>query len=78
MYLRITGFFPESDDDDSLQYKQAISKDLELSILKIMGWSSLEDGLGGESELTPEQTKRVAEVLGEPVIEKLALFIGVH
>ncbi|MHC8302300.1 pyocin S6 family toxin immunity protein [Pseudomonas sp. ZS1P83] len=78
MYLRITGFFPEPDDDDSLQYKRVIQKDLEPSVFEVMGWSSLEDGLGGQSELTSEQVKRMAEVLGEPAIERLSLFIGSH
>ena len=76
MYLRITGFFPEPDDDDSLQYKRIIQKDLEPSVLKVMGWSSLDDGLGGQSELAPEQVTRMAAVLGEPAIERLSLFIG--
>lgn len=76
MYLRITGFFPEPDDDDSLQYKRVIQKELEPSVFEVMNWSSLEDGLGGQSELTPEQVKRMAEVLGEPSIERLSLYIG--
>ena len=78
MYIRITGFFPELDEDDSLQYKQVIQKDLEPSVLGIMGWSSLEDGLGGESELTAEQAELIAGVLGESAIEGLTLFIGSH
>lgn len=78
MFLRITGFFPEPNEDDSLQYKRVIQKGLEPSVFEIMGWSSLEDGLGGESELTSEQVRRMAEILGEPTIERLSLFIGIR
>lgn len=78
MYLRLTGFFPEPDEDDSLQYKRHISKDQEPSVLEIMSWSSLEDGLGGESELNAEQAKRIGGVVGESAVEGLTLFIGTH
>lgn len=77
MYLQITGFFPEPNEDDSLQYKKVVQKELEPSVLEIMGWSSLE-GLVGESELTPNQARLIARLLGEPAIEGLALFIGCH
>ncbi|WMI97662.1 pyocin S6 family toxin immunity protein [Pseudomonas chlororaphis subsp. aurantiaca] len=78
MYLRITGFFPEPNEDDSLQYKKVVQKELEPSVLEIMGWSSLDEGLVGEWELTPNQARLVARLLEEPAIEGLALFIGCH
>ncbi|BAV75893.1 hypothetical protein PCAU_3684 [Pseudomonas chlororaphis subsp. aurantiaca] len=78
MYLRITGFFPEPNEDDSLQYKKGVQKELEPSVLEIMGWSSLDEGFVGESELTRNQARLVALLLEEPAIEGLTLFIGCH
>lgn len=76
MYLRVTGFLPDS--DDSLQYRKVVEKHLESDILVIVGWSSLEDGLRYEVELSKEQARLVSEILHEPKIERLMLFVGVH
>lgn len=78
MYLRVTGFLAESNEDDSLQYRRIVERHLESSILSIVGWSSLEDGLKYEVELSREQALLVSEVLGEQKIENLMLFVGVH
>jgi hypothetical protein len=76
MHLRISGFFPEPNEDDSLQFKRIIQEDLVPDVIKIMGWSDVSDAAGGESELTPEQSARLIELLNEPAIEDLTLFIG--
>ena len=74
--LRLTGFLPEPTDDDRVKYKFFFKESLEESALTIMGWGYLEEALGGEQELTADQAIRFAELLDEPQLVTLALFIG--
>jgi hypothetical protein len=76
MHLRISGFFPEPNEDDSLQFKRIIQDDLIPDVITIMGWSDASDAAGGESELTPEQSAKLIELINEPSINGLTLFIG--
>ena len=76
MYFQMTGFLPEPDPDDSLKFKQALGGDLEADALEIMGWKSLEDAGGWETEVSPDQAKLFAKLLGEPQLVDLTLFIG--
>jgi hypothetical protein len=78
MYLLITGFFPEPNEDDSLQFKQAIQSGQESDVIKIMGWDNLDDAAGGESELTREQARKLMSLLGEPGKDGLIFFIGIR
>ncbi|WP_416333491.1 pyocin S6 family toxin immunity protein [Pseudomonas helleri] len=72
----MTGFLPEPDPDDSLKFKQALGGDLEADALEIMGWKSLEDAGGWETEVSPDQAILFAKLLGQPQLVKLTLFIG--
>ncbi|MFI8374583.1 pyocin S6 family toxin immunity protein [Pseudomonas helleri] len=76
MYFQMTGFLPEPDPDDSLKFKQALGGDLEADALEIMGWKSLEDAGGWETEVSPDQAILFAKLLGQPQLVKLTLFIG--
>lgn len=76
MKLRLTGFLPEPTDDDRVKFKFFIDESLHSSSLAIMRWTHLEDALGGEQELTPDQAALFAKLLEEPQIVDLTLFIG--
>jgi hypothetical protein len=76
MHLRISGFFPEPNENDSLQFKRIIQDDLIPDVITIMGWSDAGDAAGGESELTPEQAAKLMDLINEPSINGLTLFIG--
>lgn len=76
MYFQMTGFLPEPDPDDSLKFKQALGGDLEAAALEIMGWKSLEDAGGWETEVSPDQAILFAKLLGQPQLVELTLFIG--
>ena len=76
MKLRLTGFLPESTSDDRVKFKFFIDDSLQNSALAIMRWTNLEEALGGEQELTPDQAALFAKLLGEPQIIDLTLFIG--
>jgi hypothetical protein len=39
-YLCISGFFPEPNPDNSLQYEKDIPPNLEPLVLSVMGWAS--------------------------------------
>lgn len=76
MYLQLTGFLPEPNEDDSLKFKHALHGDVEVKSLEIMGWKTLEHAGGWESEITADQAIRFAELLDEPQLVGLVLFIG--
>ncbi|MCU1726607.1 pyocin S6 family toxin immunity protein [Pseudomonas sp. 7P_10.2_Bac1] len=76
MKLRLTGFLPVPTDDDRVKFKFFINESLESSALTLMGWTHLDDALGGEQELTPVQAAAFAGLLEEPQIIDLTLFIG--
>ena len=76
MYFQRTGFLPEPDPDDSLKFNQALGGDLEADALEIMGWKSLEDAGGWETEVSPDQAILFAKLLGQPQLVDLTLFIG--
>ncbi|MFP3518369.1 pyocin S6 family toxin immunity protein [Pseudomonas sp. SIMBA_077] len=76
MKLRLTGFLPEPTHDDRVKYKIFFKESLENSALTIMGWAHLDEALGGEQELTADQAIRFAELLDEPQLVSLTLFIG--
>ncbi|HWT67919.1 MAG TPA: pyocin S6 family toxin immunity protein, partial [Pseudomonas sp.] len=48
IFIALTGFFPEPNPDNSLQYQKTVPQALELDILNVMGWSSLKDVPMGE------------------------------
>ena len=75
-FLSISGFYPEPNPDNSLQYKNAVPKDLETEVLSAMGWQSLADVPVGENEFTGDQAVAVLGLFGEPVRSDLMYSIG--
>lgn len=78
MYFQITEFLPEPepDPDDSLKFQRPLGGDLEAHALEIMGWKSLKDAGGWETEVTPAPAILFAKLLGQPQPVDLTLFIG--
>lgn len=76
MRLVISGFLPDPNPDEFIKYERVIDHQDEQAILKIMGWTCLEDGCDGEQEMTAEQVKRVVSYLGERPLSHLTLFIS--
>lgn len=75
-FLSISGFYPEPNPDNSLQYKNAVPKDLETQVLSAMGWQSLADVPMGENDLTSDQAVAVFAVLGDSIKDDLIYCIG--
>ena len=66
-YLCISGFFPEPNPDNSLQYEKDIPPNLEPLALSVMGWASQKVVPAGDHELTAAQACEIFSILGEPL-----------
>lgn len=78
MYLCITGFLPDDNDDTSLKYELKVSGEFEQSIVMLLGHESLNSMASGEWLLTTEQVKQIADLIDEPIPKNLDIFIGVE
>ncbi|KAA0945073.1 MULTISPECIES: pyocin S6 family toxin immunity protein [unclassified Pseudomonas] len=77
MYLCITGFLPDSFEDNSLKYELDVAPELEQRVMDILGWKSLDAEADGELPLTREQVSQIADVVEESLPDNLDMFIGV-
>jgi hypothetical protein len=64
-FLSISGFYPEPNPDNSLQYKKAIPEELATKVLLGMNWASFADLPAGETELTKDQARSVMAIVGD-------------
>ncbi|NMY39360.1 hypothetical protein HBN68_20245 [Pseudomonas sp. WS 5078] len=78
VFIAISGFYPEPNPDDSLQYKKSVPQELEPAILAAMGWTTLGDVPEGEHELTPDQSIAAMAILGDPLNSELVYFLGLR
>lgn len=76
IFINLTGFFPEPNPDNSLQYQKKVPPALELPVLNIMGWSSLIDVPMGEHELDSNQAKKIMDIVGDPFRDDLMYCMG--
>lgn len=78
MFLWISGFLTGDDEDDSLKYDFTVRPELEVAVMDVLGWKSLDESADGEWLLTGEQVQQIAKVLNEQLPTELDLFIGVR
>jgi hypothetical protein len=78
MFLWISGFLKGDDEDDSLKYDLTVRPELEVAVMGVLGWKSLDESADGEWLLTGEQVQQIAKVLNEQLPTELDLFIGVR
>lgn len=78
MFLWISGFLKDSDEDDSLKYDLTIRPEFEVAVMDVLGGRSLDESADGEWLLTGEQVQQVAKALNEQLPTDLDLFIGVR
>jgi hypothetical protein len=76
IFIALTGFFPEPNPDNSLQYQKNVPQTLETAVLNVMGWSSLRDVPMGEHELTANQAKKIMELVSTPFRDDLMYCMG--
>ena len=76
IFISITGFYPEPNPDNSLQYEKDVPQALETAVLKVMGWSTLWDVPMGEHTLSPDQANMIMDLVGDPFSENLMYYMG--
>jgi len=76
IFIAISGFFPEPNPDNSLQYEKDVPQVLEAAVLKVMGWSTLRDVPMGEHSLSPDQASVIMNLVGDPLREDLTYYMG--
>lgn len=74
--IEISGFFSESNPDNSLQYERDVPQVLETAVLNVMGWSTLKDVPMGEHDLTPSQSMAIMSILNTSYRSDLLYCMG--
>jgi hypothetical protein len=77
-FIVISGFYPEPNPDNSLQYESAVPQELESAVLAAMGWASLTDVPMGENDLTQGQAVAVMAALSDVIKDELMYCIGLY
>jgi hypothetical protein len=77
MYLSISGFLPDEEEDDSLQFDLDLEESFNGQIMQLLGHRSLNAMAEGEWLLTNEQVTEISKIIGVPLPTNLELFIGV-
>ncbi|KAA0985829.1 pyocin S6 family toxin immunity protein [Pseudomonas sp. ANT_J28] len=78
MYLCISGFLPDSAEDDSLKFELDLNASFNDQIVKLLGHKSLNEMASGEWLLTTEEVQQIALLINQPIPSNLDLFIGVE
>ena len=78
MYLCITGFLPDENEDTSLKYELKIPSVFEQAIASLLGHKNLNAMASGEWLLTADQVEQIAALIKEPIPRDLDVFIGVE
>lgn len=77
MYLSISGFLPDENEDDSLKFDLDLKESYNSRILQLLGHRSLNAMAEGEWLLTKEQVIELSQIIGESLPTDLDLYIGV-
>ncbi|UZE13286.1 pyocin S6 family toxin immunity protein [Pseudomonas sp. B21-053] len=75
-FIALTGFFPEPNPDNSLQYEKDVPQALEGAVLNVMGWAAMKDVPIGEHELSTIQAREIMELVGTPFRDDLMYCMG--
>jgi hypothetical protein len=76
IFISLSGFFVESNTDDSIQYEKDVPQTLEGAVLKTMGWSALWDIPEGEHELSHAQALAIMAIVGSTFRNDLVYYLG--
>lgn len=77
MYLSISGFLPDENEDDSLKFDRDLMESYNSRILQLLGHRSLNAMAEGEWLLTKEQVIELSQIIVESLPTDLDLYIGV-
>lgn len=78
MFLEITGFLADANEDDSIKFELNISPEFQQAVMEVLGWKSLAAEADGELPITENQVQQIALAINEQLPMSLDLFIGVR
>lgn len=78
MYICITGFLPDNNEDDSLKFRFYIDEPYHQQVIQLLGHSNLNSMAEGLWDLTQEQAEEISQLTGENLPRDLRLLIGVE
>ncbi|APC17683.1 hypothetical protein BLL42_18825 [Pseudomonas frederiksbergensis] len=78
MYLCISGFLPDSAEDDSLHFELDLDGSFNDEIVQLLGHRNLNAMAEGEWLLADEQAAQISKIIGQSLPTHLKLFIGVE
>lgn len=78
MYLCISGFLPDSSEDDSLKFELDLGDSFNNEIVDLLGHKSLNVMAEAEWLLAGEQVAQISGIIGQLLPAHLKLFIGVE
>lgn len=78
MFLEITGFLKDDNEDDSIKFELDVHPQFEQAVMDVLGWESLKAEAEGDLPLTTVQIKKIAATINEHIPTDLDMFIGVR
>lgn len=77
-FIVISGFYPDSNSDNSIQYEKIVPTELEPAVLAAIGWASLSNIPMGETDLTKDQAVAVMSIFEESPADGLIYSVGLY
>ncbi|MEB0205730.1 pyocin S6 family toxin immunity protein [Pseudomonas sp. CCC3.1] len=78
MFLWISGFLKDDDEDDALKYDLTVQPEYEAAVMAILSWKNLAESPEGEWLLTNDQVKQLSIAIDEHLPMDLELYISVR
>ncbi|NWB50619.1 pyocin S6 family toxin immunity protein [Pseudomonas gingeri] len=78
MYLCITGFLPNNDEDDSLKFELCLDPSYNEKIVSLLGYKSLNAMAEGLWDLSDRQVREISALIGQELPTDLEMLIGVE
>ncbi|MDD2050166.1 pyocin S6 family toxin immunity protein [Pseudomonas putida] len=78
MFLCIEGFFPDSHENQFVQFELDVAPEFNQAVLEVVGWESLQAGVKeGVVDLTTAQITQIEMILGRSIPRELDICISV-
>ncbi|MBM3105139.1 hypothetical protein IIE18_08325 [Pseudomonas sp. V1] len=78
MILCIEGFFPDSHENEFVQFELDVEPEFTQAVLEVVGWASLQAGVkDGVVDLTPTQITQIEAILDKTIPRDLDVCISV-
>ncbi|CAD5201055.1 pyocin S6 family toxin immunity protein [Pseudomonas sp. FEN] len=78
MYLCLTGFLPNNDEDDSLKFELCLDPSHNEKIVSLLGYKNLNAMAEGLWDLSDSQVREISALIGKELPTDLEMLIGVE